>query len=341
MTTVTMEWESRLGRRLRIRDLYILSAVVKSGSMVKAARQLAMSQPAVSEAIANLEHVLRVRLLDRSSRGIEPTIYAKAMLQRSATVFDELKQGVRDIAFLADPASGELKVGYTDTLTATVLVPQIIERFTKEYPRVVMHADLVPSPAVKFSSLRDRTYDLVLARSTTPITEDMPVDEVNIEHLFDDPLVIVAGINSRWARRRKIDLAELIDEPWILSSPGGWSYERVAEAFKARGLGVPTASLVTHSIDLRAKLLANGHFITVVPRSVVRLDADRHAFKMLPVDLPIRPWLVTMLTLTNRTLSPVVERFMECAREVARPLAKGQASSGRAKNISVRNSQST
>src|SRR6266700_5380697 len=91
MTTVTMEWETRLGRRLRVRDLYILSTVVKSGSMAKAARQLAMSQPAVSEAIANLEHLLKVRLLDRGPRGIEPTIYADAMLKRSMTVFDELK----------------------------------------------------------------------------------------------------------------------------------------------------------------------------------------------------------------------------------------------------------
>jgi DNA-binding transcriptional LysR family regulator len=339
MPTVTMEWESRLGRRLRIRDLYILSTVVKSGSMVKAARQLAMSQPAVSEAIANLEHVLRVRLLDRSPKGIEPTIYANAMLRRSTTVFDELKQGVRDIEFLADPSSGELKVGYTDTLTATVLVPQIVERFSERYPRVITHTDLVSSPALKFSSLINRTYDLVLARSTTPTTDDVPVDDVNVERLFDDPLVIVVGTSSRWAHRRKIDLAELNDEPWILSAPGGWSYERVAEAFKIRGLRVPTANLVTHSIDLRAKLLTNGRFITAIPRSVVRLDANRTHFKMLPVDLPVRPWLVTMLTLKNRTLSPLVERFMECARGVAKPLAKAQAPRSQAKNISARTSQ--
>src|SRR5438034_11549633 len=97
MTTVTMEWETRLGRRLRVRDLYILSTVVKSGSMAKAARQLAMSQPAISEAIANLEHILHVRLLDRSPRGVEPTMFADALLQRSTTVFDALKQSVRDI----------------------------------------------------------------------------------------------------------------------------------------------------------------------------------------------------------------------------------------------------
>src|SRR5262245_16903223 len=97
MTSVTMDCESRLGRRLRVLDLYILPAVVKMGGMGKAARELAMTQPAVSAAIANLEHMLGVRLLDRSPSGIEPTIYADAILKRSVAVFDELKQSVKDV----------------------------------------------------------------------------------------------------------------------------------------------------------------------------------------------------------------------------------------------------
>src|SRR5262249_19565517 len=111
MRSVTMEWESRLGRRLRVRDLYILSVVVKSAGMAKAARQLAMTQPAVSAAIANLEHLLGVRLLDRSSHGVEPTIYAEAVLKRTATVFDELRQSVKDVESLVDPEKGDLRIG--------------------------------------------------------------------------------------------------------------------------------------------------------------------------------------------------------------------------------------
>src|SRR5262245_44223786 len=171
-TTVTMEWESRLGRRLRVRDLYILATVVKSGTMGKAARALAMSQPAVSEAVANLEHLLGVRLLDRSPRGIEPTIYADAILKRTMTVFDELKQGVRDIPALADPTTGDVSIGYSNMIAATVF-PKIIERFSEKYPRVVMHVDLVPSPTAKYlPGLRDRTFDLILARLPTPLIED-------------------------------------------------------------------------------------------------------------------------------------------------------------------------
>ena len=98
-------------------------------------------------------------------------------------------------------------------------------------------------------------------------------------------------------------------------------YVVVAEAFKARGLGMPTATLVTYSMDLRAKSAARGRFITVVPRSVLRHGDDRHALKELAVDLPMRPWPVAILTLKNRTLSPVVERFIECGREVAKSMA--------------------
>ena len=108
-----IDWESQIGRRLKLRDLHVFSTVVQCGSMAKAARNLGVSHPAVSEVIADLEHALGVRLLDRSARGIEPTIYGDALLKRSVAVFDELKQSIRDIEFLSDPPPGkyELAVG--------------------------------------------------------------------------------------------------------------------------------------------------------------------------------------------------------------------------------------
>src|SRR5690349_1210672 len=108
MALTPAEWERRIGRRLRLRDLHILSTVVQWGSMAKAATDLGVSQPSVSEAIANLEAALRVRLLDRSSRGVEPTMYAQALLKRGRVVFDELQQGIQDIEFLSDPTTGEV-----------------------------------------------------------------------------------------------------------------------------------------------------------------------------------------------------------------------------------------
>src|SRR3954464_4355402 len=216
MPPVTMEWESRLGRRFRVRDLYILSTVVKSGGMAKAARQLAMTQPAVSAAIANLEHMLGVRLLDRSPRGIEPTIYADAMLKRSVAVFDELKQSVKDVEYLADPTTGELKIGCPESIRATVLL-RFIERFAQKYPRVVVHVHDVPAPASPNAGLRDRKLDLIFSRQDPPLQNEQADDDLNLEYLFDDPLVIASGLQRQWARRRTIDIGELAGEPWILT----------------------------------------------------------------------------------------------------------------------------
>jgi DNA-binding transcriptional LysR family regulator len=139
------DWDDRIGRRLRLRDLRVFFAVVQGGSLAKAATQLRVSQPAVSQVIAGLEHTLGVRLFDRSSRGVEPTVYARALLARGRVAFDELRQGIKDIEFLADPAAGELRIGYPESIATTIL-PVLIERFFEKHPRVVMITDVVPSP---------------------------------------------------------------------------------------------------------------------------------------------------------------------------------------------------
>lgn len=84
----SVDWQGRIGRRLRLRDLHILSAVVESGSMAKAAAHLRVTQPAVSKAIGDLEAAVGARLLDRSPHGVEPTVYGRALLKCELAVFD-------------------------------------------------------------------------------------------------------------------------------------------------------------------------------------------------------------------------------------------------------------
>ena len=311
------DWDDRIGRRLRLRDLRVLFEVVQAGSFAKAAAQLRVSQPAVSQVVADLEHALNVKLVDRTTRGVEPTVYAHALLARGRAAFDELRQGIRDVEFLANPSAGEVTIAYPESLSVTVL-PQIVERFSEKHPRVVIRGDIVAAPSYKFPGLRNRTHDLIL---TPAPPDDYPLDDLNVEVLFDDPWVVVAGANSRWARRRKVELRELVDEPWLITPPETASSRNLERAFRACGLELPAAGMVTYSMQLRAKLAVRGRFITVVPRSLLRQDREGQ-LKMLPVEVPMRPWLVTVMTLKNRTLSPVVGRFIECARESAKALAK-------------------
>lgn len=140
----SIDWDAQIGRRLRLRDLNAFFTVVKWGSMAKAAEHLRVSQPAISKTISDLEHALGVRLLDRTRRGVEPTIYGNALLKRGLIAFDELKQSVRDIQFLADPTSGELTIGCAESIAATVLRP-IIDQFSADHPGVVLRVDTLPS----------------------------------------------------------------------------------------------------------------------------------------------------------------------------------------------------
>ncbi len=319
MSRTTIDWESRIGRRLGMRDLHVFVTVVQRGSMAKAAQQLNVTQPAVSKAIGDLEHTLGVRLLDRRPQGVEPTMYGRALLKRSNAVFDELKQSIRDIEFLADPTVGEVRFGCHDAIAAAML-PPIMERFSQQYPRVVLRMEQigVVGVALDLPALHQRLIDFAILRLSKPLADEQLFDELNLEILFNEQLVVAAGSQSRWARRSKIDLAELITEPWVLSGPGTWNYIELAEACQARGIDMPKIRLETISTAVRLNLLATGPYIATFPSSSMRLFADRFLLKVLPVYLPTRPSPVAIVTLKNRTLSPVVERFLECTREVAK-----------------------
>ena len=312
-----IDWDSQIGRRLRLRDLHIFIAVARHGSISKAARQLEVSQPAVSEVIAGLEETIGERLFDRDQRGVEPTRYGRALLQRSLVVFDELKQGIKDIEQLADPTMGELRVGCVDSIASSIL-PKVIEDFSAQYPQIVLHVDRLVTADVELMKLRERSLDVVLARYLQPFTKGD--DDLTIETLFEDHLVIACGAKSRFARRSKVTLADLADEPWIVTPSDTANSAILADAFRRADLGGPKVFLSTYSIDLRIKLVATGRYVGAFARSIVHPDADK-SIKILPIELPPRRWPIVLITLKHRTLNPVAQRFIEHLRGVSRSFA--------------------
>lgn len=317
MTDDLQHWERRIGRRLRLRDLHILSVVVACGSMGKAAKQLAMSQPSVSESVSKLESALGVPLLDRTSRGVEATLYATALLRRGDAVFDELMQGVQEIEFLANPRQGEVCVATGDTGAAGLLAPAI-DRLATRYPEIVVRVSQASAEPLGYPELRGRRVDVVLARMSRKFKHE----ELDVELLFDDPPRIAVGLNSPFARRRKVDLAELVCERWTLTSDQVIS-EFVLEAFQARGLQPPRPQATASSMLLRGRLLATGRYLTVLPASVLAHNARAWGIKALPVDLDIQPMGLTFVTLRGRTLSPVARLLMEQVRILCRTAARG------------------
>jgi DNA-binding transcriptional LysR family regulator len=313
-----VQWERHIGRRLRLRDLFVFFTVVKSGSMARAATELGVSTPSVSEVIADLEHALGVRLLDRSPRGVVATAYGQTLLRRGNAAFDELRQGINEIELLSDPTAGELNVGCPESI-ATIL-PPIIDAFSRRCPRASLGID--HEIATTFAArLHDRSLDVVLMRLRgRALPDERANDDLNFDILFDDDLVIAAGAKSRWARRRRVDLTELHQAEWIMPGPDSWAHRVMSEAFRARGLDMPRIAVRSLSGHLQANLPTTGDFVTVVARSVFNFYRARFALKALPITLPAPPWPVAIVTLKNRTLSPVAERFIECVRKAAAPM---------------------
>jgi DNA-binding transcriptional LysR family regulator len=113
-----------------------------------------------------------------------------------------------------------------------------------------------------------------------------------------------------------------MNEPWALPPPDSLVGSFVVKAFRASGLDFPRATVVTFPHEVRNSLLATGRFLTVLPISVLRFPAKHPFLKVLPVQLPITSGPIGIVTLKNRMLSPVAQLFIDCAREVAKPLAK-------------------
>jgi DNA-binding transcriptional LysR family regulator len=307
-----MKLIDRIGRRLSLRDLNILLAVVDTRSMSKAAGLLAVSQPVVSKAIADMERTLGVPLLDRNPAGIEPTLYGRALIKRGTAVFDELRLGVKDMALLADPTAGEARVGGTRGLVAGI-IPSVVGRLVRQYPRVLLEVIEDDFDGLQ-NHLRDRKIDLAIARAPGPVSDT----EIASEVLFGDRLVVVAGSRSKWGRRRKVKFSDLIDEPWVFPLPGTVAASLAAEAFHTMGVEPPRARVTSSTMALNIHLLTAGHVLAFLPASTVRLSAKHLPLKALPIELQVKADPIVVTYLKNRTLNPVAKLFIECAHAVVK-----------------------
>jgi DNA-binding transcriptional LysR family regulator len=308
-----MDWSDRIGRQLKLRDLHILMTVADTGSMAKAAARLRISHPAVSKAISEIEGTLGVRLFDRNSQGVELTAHGEVLLRCGINVFDEMQQGLRSLEYLSDPKTGEVRLGCTDIILHS-LVPPIVRKFSGKYPSVQLDVKLTNPGEHQIQELRERKIDLLITRATRQ------QDDFHSEVLFDEPFVFVVGSHSELARKRRVTLTDIIKGNWVLppydSAPGAL----VSEVFRANGFVPPKPLVKTIAIQLTVSLIASGEFVGILPTSVATLGVHQAALKVLPLKSPGPRISAEIVFLRNRTLSPAVQSFLTCTREVAKSL---------------------
>ncbi len=138
--------------------------------MTRAAEALAVSYPVVSKTISELEQTLGVKLFDRSVSGVEPTHYGRALLKSGVAVFDEMRKGLQQIDFIKQPDAGDLRIGSSIVVDAGLL-PAILERFSRDFPRAVLHVIPEDIATQQYDNLRNRNVELVLGRLPATMNE--------------------------------------------------------------------------------------------------------------------------------------------------------------------------
>src|ERR1043165_673797 len=311
------DWSDRIGRRVKLRDLHILLAVAQTRSMGKAAADLAVSQPVISKAIADLEHALKVRLLARSPQGAELTPYGEEVLKSGVAVFDEPRRGVETLELLSDPGSGELRVGCTEPLAAG-FVGTIITRMMRRFPRASFKVATADPSGLKDRELQQRNVDLVV----------MPTERLNVaqgvavEILFDDRQVVMASGTGKWARRRTCSLDDLMKERWFAPPPESPIGAYIADCFRAAGLTPPRSQVTSFSVPLCLRMVEEEDYLAMLPISMLSEGAHWN-LRMLRADIPHVARPTGIVTIANRTLGPLAHEFIAAARASAKTLSRG------------------
>ena len=184
-----------------------------------------------------------------------------------------------------------------------------------QHPRMVF--DVVTGPVLSlYRDLTERKIELVITR----LVDFANRRNMTIETLFEDDIVVVAAAQNPWTRRRRIDLADLVDEPWTLPPRDTGIGAFAVGAFRARGLEPPQPTVVTYSMHMCHKLLETGRFLTMLPRYTLTLPGKHPSLRALPVELANARGPMAIITLNSRTLSPLAEMFIKAVRAVAKPL---------------------
>ncbi len=300
---------SRLARRLRLRDLHTLLVVLDCGSMAKAAGVLALTQPAVSKAMQEMEMELGVPLLERDARGVRPTVFGEAMAARARVMVDELGQGARDLAHLADSNVGEVRIGTTEPMTFTGA--EAIRLVARDRPRITFEVEISDTGSL-LADLRARRLDAVVTRYGFGAADD----DLDAAWLFRVPLVAVADRRNPLLRRKALRLADVMAEPWTLSPPETFLGRLVAAAFRQEGLPLPPAAVTSVSIAMRLSLIAGGRYLSMLPRTMLHHPTNAPWLRALDVTVEDSEGAIAALTLKRRWMPGPVGLFLEAVKAV-------------------------
>ncbi|MFE7638899.1 LysR family transcriptional regulator [Kitasatospora sp. NPDC057518] len=289
--------------------LDVFRTVAHLGSFTAAGERLGFTQSAISRQIATLEAELGTPLFDRLARGVRLTEHGRALLPHAEAMLERLDTTRRDLVALTELTAGRLRVGAFDSANAA-LVPGALAAFRAAHPDVAI--SLTEGLAAHLLDLlAEGAIDLALVASYTEPADTG--EQFDFRTLMDDPVLVALPRGHRLARRRRLRLAELADEPWIAARRHA---ESTLLAACVRSGFQPRIEYTVAAWTAKLGLVAAGLGITLIPSLAARVTRPGIALIPLhPDDTPVRQ--VYTVTRRGRRVPPAAEAFAALLREGA------------------------
>jgi len=288
-------------RRLR----YFL-AVYDHGSLGRAAAALNLTQPALSKSIHQLEGELKVKLFDRTPKGLVPTIYGDTLSLHARSVQSELRHAEREIALMTGAAKGEVRIGVTPSIALSVM-PRVASIVYAERPglELTVIEGLVQSHA---PALRRGELDLFLGGWARGMDADLATEVVRGD------TVAVCVREEHPLGRGRVRLPQLLDYPWVLPPHTEFWLDHLDRTFVSAGLTPPQPALISNSASFVTSMVAGGDFVSYLPSLLVRPDG--RAGRIASVNVPeLTVPIDVNVTYRARTALPAtVEAVIEAIR---------------------------
>jgi len=300
--------ENFLLGRLKLRQLRLLTAIADEGTVLKGSQALNIAQPAATKSIKELEDALGVQLFDRSSRGVTPTDFGKVMIKHAKLILTQLRHAGEELQSLEEGLSGRVHVG-TLLAASTSLLPRALARLREQRPGIAV---TVAEGTIDrlMPALRTGDIDVVLGR----LPEYREREGLTQEILYLDTVSIMVRENHPLARKDRLTLADLVDQPWVMPPTQTSLRRQIDHAFRHEGLEPPRDVIESVSILTNHALLKSTDMLAAMPHQV---GIGQAGLVALPVALEGANSRIGATTHANVEMSAAVRYFMGVIHEIA------------------------
>jgi LysR family transcriptional regulator of abg operon len=288
---------------VKFNQLQAFLMVVEHKSIRGAARALALTQPAVSKTMHDLEQELGVPLIYRSSNGIELTEYGEVLTVRASLLMQEIRRTRESLESIRDGASGRVTMVVSSTVALTVL-PQAFADFHAQFPKVEVEF-FEGSLSFSRSRLRDGTLDFIVANLPAGIVEDE----------FDAHIICtvgnVIGVRQSYAAHTAQSLRDLGQSTWLMPGSQRGGKELLSALFEQQKLPVPERVIPCQSLTVALGLMENMDIVSIFARPLAEREFKRHGLKILQIREPLPTTSLAIITRKGSKMTFAARKFAD------------------------------